>query len=345
MTGLNQKIIEIALSEYGVKAIAGDSHNSRILEYFREIGFQQIQDDETAWGAAFVNWVLSKVGQKYSSKLTARSLLNIGEATENPLIGDVCIFWRDSPTSWKGNVGFYINEDDESIYVLGGNQSSQVQIKGYPKERLLGIRRVTSFSEEETCKCEDEETNDEFLKDFNHDIPEIPIKLIFLGVRRSQKFAEKILGTVSSQLKLRFKIETTDKLSDIHTIDGLYNESNLDTAYDLANTKGLKEKGITIFIGDSGNRLNGFAIRSYNAIFIDYDSQNKYSSTIAHEIGHVFGLNHTFEMTDETKVKLGIKGDSEKFNLMNYNVYTDHLTPQQINIIHNSAASKFAIIA
>lgn len=345
MTELNQKILEVALSEYGIKEIEGDIHNSRILQYFREIGFQDIQNDETGWGAAFANWVLSQVGQKHSSKLTARSLLTIGDEATSPLAGDLCVFWRSSPTSWKGNVGFYINEDSESIYVLGGNQNNQVQISAYPRERLLGIRRITSFTEEETCKCEDEETNDDFLNDFNEAIPEIPIRLIFLGVRRNQSFAEKILGTVSSQLKLRFVIESTQKVPEKYSIDWLYNEPNLDTAANLAETKGLNQKGITLFIGDSGNRLNGFAFRSSNSAFIDYDSQNKYSSTIAHEIGHVFGLNHTFEMTDEVKEKLGIIGDSEKFNLMNYNVYTDHLTPQQINIVHNSAASKFAVIA
>lgn len=341
MSDLNQKILEIALAEYGVAEIEGAESNSRVVNYFKEVGFPNIQSDDVAWCAAFANWVLLKAGQPHSSKLTARSLLHIGEEVTEPQLGDIVVFWTNSPSSWRGHVGFYINEDQDDIYVLGGNQSNQVNISKYSKTRFLGYRRMKQLNDGETCHCEVEEINDTFLTNYNKNIPSIPVRLVYMDVRRNKAFEEKIEKTASQQLKLRFHIESSQKIREAYDVEWLYREHNLDTAVHLAETQGLNDKGITVFIGQSSSHLNGFALRWLNAVFVDDDSRSKYSSTIAHEFGHIFGLNHTFEMTDEEKDKLGIAGESETFNLMNYNVYTDHLTSQQINVLHHNAAEKF----
>ena len=58
----------------------------------------------------------------------------------------IAIFWRESPESWKGHVGIYINEDDGNIFLLGGNQgpNRSVMIQRYSMDRLLGYRRLLS---------------------------------------------------------------------------------------------------------------------------------------------------------------------------------------------------------
>jgi uncharacterized protein (TIGR02594 family) len=53
-----------------------------------------------------------------------------------PQRGAVLSFWRGSPTSWKGHVGFYAGESDKHYYVLGGNQSNSVTIAPIDKNRL-----------------------------------------------------------------------------------------------------------------------------------------------------------------------------------------------------------------
>jgi uncharacterized protein (TIGR02594 family) len=136
------QIVEMALSQYGVKEIPGDRHNKDILKYFSYIGHDWVKDDETAWCSCFMNFVAKMCDKPMSNKLNARSWLLVGEEPTVPQQGDVVIFWRESPDSWKGHVGIYINEIGDDINVLGGNQNNSVCIKPYPKERLLGYRRL-----------------------------------------------------------------------------------------------------------------------------------------------------------------------------------------------------------
>ena len=136
------KHIELALSQVGVKEIVGLAHNKTILNYFDEIGFEWIDDDETAWCSAFVNWICFKNNLSMSGKLNARSWLTVGDRTHNPKVGDVVVFWRVSRSDWRGHVGFFISERNGVIYTLGGNQGNQVCIKGYNKNRLLEYRRL-----------------------------------------------------------------------------------------------------------------------------------------------------------------------------------------------------------
>jgi len=137
-------LLQIALSQYGVTEIRGLPHNPIILNYFKDIGHQWVKDDETAWCSAFANWVALKARKRGSGKLNARSWLKVGKSITKPKLGDVVVLWRESKTSWKGHVGFFIgySEDRKHLYIMGGNQNNQVNIKAYPAYRLLGFRRV-----------------------------------------------------------------------------------------------------------------------------------------------------------------------------------------------------------
>ena len=141
------KLINIALSQYGTTEIVGKSHNPEVLKYFKETGHEWITTDETAWCSAFMNWVALKTKVERSNKLTARSWLSVGTEVSTPQLNDIVIFWRESKHSWKGHVGLFIGytEDKKYIYVLGGNQNNQVNIKKYPAYRLLGFRRLNTI--------------------------------------------------------------------------------------------------------------------------------------------------------------------------------------------------------
>ncbi|WP_452602925.1 TIGR02594 family protein [Pontimicrobium sp. MEBiC06410] len=141
-------IINTALSEYGVKEIIGSKDNLRILKYFNEIGFNGSKlHDETAWCSAFANWVAKTAGYEHSKKLTARSWLTVGESTNTPKIGDIVVFWRESPKSWKGHVGFFIKQTKNYVYVLGGNQRNMVCIKAYAKSRVLDYKKLKKITD------------------------------------------------------------------------------------------------------------------------------------------------------------------------------------------------------
>jgi uncharacterized protein (TIGR02594 family) len=131
----------IGFLEFGIKGIAGAAHNPEVQKYFKDSGFKWVTDDETAWCAAFINWCLAKAGLHTSNSLGARSFLKYGVSTDAPRLGDLVVFWRIKPTGPYGHVGFFVAERAEGIYVLGGNQSNQVNITLFPKSQVLGYRR------------------------------------------------------------------------------------------------------------------------------------------------------------------------------------------------------------
>jgi uncharacterized protein (TIGR02594 family) len=142
-------LLKIATNELGQKEIKGAADNPVIVNYSKEAGFDWVNDDETPWCSIFVNWCAKKAELKGSGKANARSWLRIGtKVDESPEPGDVVIFWRGSPDSWKGHVGFFLgfSKDLSRVYTLGGNQGNQVSISAYSSSSVLGYRRLSSSS-------------------------------------------------------------------------------------------------------------------------------------------------------------------------------------------------------
>jgi uncharacterized protein (TIGR02594 family) len=138
-------ILQIATAELGQKEISGKVDNPRIVNYAKESGITGVSNDEVPWCSNFVNWVAFKAGLKRSNKANARSWLLIGQKVdEAPEPGDVVIFWREKPDSWKGHVGFFLgySKNLARVYCLGGNQGNQVSISAYPSDTVLGFRRL-----------------------------------------------------------------------------------------------------------------------------------------------------------------------------------------------------------
>ena len=137
------KIVEQGLKYYGVKSIPGELHEENIVGFFNKSGHLEIKDDETPWCSAFINAICSDLNLPKSGLLNARSWLKMGKEITVPEMGDIVIFWRESPTSWKGHVAIFIKEDDQSVWVLGGNQGNQVNILEFPKSKILGFRDIS----------------------------------------------------------------------------------------------------------------------------------------------------------------------------------------------------------
>lgn len=132
--------VMIALQAWGERSVAGTQHNPIILWFFKLAGNAWVKDDETAWCAAFVGWVLAQAGYKNTGSLSARSYLTYGKEVKKPMFGCVVVLWREKIDSVYGHVGFFIRETTDSVYLLGGNQSNEVNITKFPKSRVLGYR-------------------------------------------------------------------------------------------------------------------------------------------------------------------------------------------------------------
>lgn len=135
---------ELAKDEVGTYEWAGRDHNPKVLAYFRDSGNPQVRDDETSWCAAFVGAMLHRAGLKGTGSLVARSYMNWGAqiSLSEAMPGDIVVFQRGD-SSWQGHVGFYVKHDDFDIWVLGGNQSNQVNVSKYRVSKLLGVRRAS----------------------------------------------------------------------------------------------------------------------------------------------------------------------------------------------------------
>ena len=137
---MKSDIIRIAVSQLGQEEFEKGS-NPEILKYLEVTNTRgALKDDSTAWCCAYVNWVLNTAGFCHSNRLDARSYLEVGFSTAMPERGDIAVLWRESPNSWKGHVGFLMNQKATTVLLLGGNQDNKVGIKEYNKDRILSYR-------------------------------------------------------------------------------------------------------------------------------------------------------------------------------------------------------------
>ena len=132
------KWMQYAEKEIGQTEIPGDLHNSRIVEYHRETSLGA-SDDETPWCASYVNWVLKQAGIAGTNSAAARSFQRWGRGIDKPEYGCIVVLRRGTQ-EWQGHVGFYVDEDAEHVWLLGGNQNNQVNVSKYPKKDILAYR-------------------------------------------------------------------------------------------------------------------------------------------------------------------------------------------------------------
>ncbi len=139
-----EQLLKIAFNELGTEEIVGDQHNPEVLKYAKDTKIAGVTTDEIPWCSTFVNWVAWKAGLQISGKANARSWLNIGTKVTVPEPGDVVVFWRESPQSWKGHVGFFIgfSFDKKRVYTLGGNQGNRVSVSAYRVDNVLSFQRL-----------------------------------------------------------------------------------------------------------------------------------------------------------------------------------------------------------
>ena len=128
-----------AWREFGVREVAGAASNDRILQFFRDIGHNEINSDEIAWCAAFVGACLERSGYTSTRSLLARSYLDWGTELQAAKLGAIAVCSRGNDPG-KGHVGFVVGADATRVFLLGGNQQNSVSVQPYERARLLGLR-------------------------------------------------------------------------------------------------------------------------------------------------------------------------------------------------------------
>lgn len=128
--------LKIAMGEIGTKEIKGRKHNQRVLEYHSVSG--GFSEDEVPWCASFVNWVMlqSGVQKTVSYPARAKSWGDFGVAIQFPRVGAIAVKTRIG----GGHVGFVVAVRGNSLYLLGGNQSDEVNIRRYSVQDFITFR-------------------------------------------------------------------------------------------------------------------------------------------------------------------------------------------------------------
>jgi uncharacterized protein (TIGR02594 family) len=128
-----------ALAELGQRELAGAADNPRIVNFYSQVGHDEVRHDEVAWCAAFAGAMLEAAGYRSTRSLMARSYLNWGQPLAQGRPGAIAVFRRNGDPG-SGHVAFWLAETGDRIQVLGGNQGDAVSITTMAKEDLLGLR-------------------------------------------------------------------------------------------------------------------------------------------------------------------------------------------------------------
>lgn len=125
----------------GIREVLGGGDNAKILDWANDLGIPYAGDD-IPWCGLFVAHCLgSTLPEEALPSIPLRALAweKFGTSIK-PRPGAVMVFWRDSPHSGNGHVGFYVGEDKDSYKILGGNQSNSVSYAWIAANRLVDAR-------------------------------------------------------------------------------------------------------------------------------------------------------------------------------------------------------------
>lgn len=112
-----------------------DRANPLIVGFFGMTNTLPAEGDQTAWCAAFVNTCLHAAGKKGTLSALSGSFRRHGSDAATlggPELGDVVVFKRTGEMGNQGfgHVGFFVAEEGNTIWVLGGNQRSDQPNRG-----------------------------------------------------------------------------------------------------------------------------------------------------------------------------------------------------------------------
>lgn len=153
-SGEHSQPIDVARAELalGVSEIAGAANNPRIVMYHATTD-GGASADETPWCSSFVNYCVEQTGRAGSNSKWAMSWHDSdwgSDVTQSPQAGDIAVFKRRSGSTngdvIGGHVGFWLDNSNGKVEVLGGNQGNAISIRRYPANGIVGTTHYQLLS-------------------------------------------------------------------------------------------------------------------------------------------------------------------------------------------------------
>lgn len=135
--------MRIARAEMGrnLQEYEGRSNNNeRIVEYHQTTTLAA-NDDETAWCASFVNWVMEQAGYGGNGSAASQDWGSYGQYVDTPVYGAIGVInWsRSGDKSHQGHVGFVVGRSGDTVTMLGGNQGNTVKLSNYDIKNFMAF--------------------------------------------------------------------------------------------------------------------------------------------------------------------------------------------------------------
>jgi uncharacterized protein (TIGR02594 family) len=141
MKEANQIILTEGFKMLGITEVKGYTNNNPIIVQWLQKLIPSASRDEISWCGASMYHLATKTnciikGDKPLQ--VARNWYNEGELVTEPKPGDLVVLWSGHPTrSWRGHIAIWLNEHNGYIWMMGGNQNNQWNVKAYPSYRVL----------------------------------------------------------------------------------------------------------------------------------------------------------------------------------------------------------------
>jgi uncharacterized protein (TIGR02594 family) len=145
--------LDLAHRYLGIHEQAGNQDHPLIVWWLSLCGIAG--HDEIAWCSAFVNGLAWELGLPRTLSAAARSWLKVGtpialdDASTDHV--DVVVLKRgEGPQPGPevlqapGHVGLFHGLDAGGVRLLAGNQSNAVTVATFPRDQVLGVRRLTA---------------------------------------------------------------------------------------------------------------------------------------------------------------------------------------------------------
>jgi uncharacterized protein (TIGR02594 family) len=151
---MEPKYIIEARALLGEKEVKCKLDNTKIVELYEDAGAGR-HHDEVPWCAAFVGACLARANLKNTGTLLARDYATYGEVLKKPEVNCIGVMKRGN-SGWEGHVGFVTKFDNNSVWMLGGNQNDEVNVSKYPRSKFIAFTKpkdkVADVSNKEIVK-------------------------------------------------------------------------------------------------------------------------------------------------------------------------------------------------
>lgn len=161
ITGSTPEHLRFALGMLGVREAVGTGKNKRpnpeIQKMYKKVlGLDDYDTIGNPWCAIGLDYWLEMTGTPSPKKPNARSFLSWGvnvprdEAQE----GDIVVFWRGKyDDKVTGHVAILLEDQGDTMLVLGANQSDMVCIRQFDADKVIGIRRARHWTSSRTIRA------------------------------------------------------------------------------------------------------------------------------------------------------------------------------------------------